>query len=323
LSHKNTGDFEPEVFKGRADLSERRLQSQLNKSNQFGNGKSVTLDARSVSKKSAAWLEPNRTVLLDNGVVIDAKQASLMGIKPKKSAGNLPLQWTLEGLQLESNNAALPGWAKRASGKSQYSSKTKSVDQEFVTQVAQAFSLEDVVEAILDRSKKEFVGNATLAKSTVQAIERIRMESGRALETKLVAGVEKRLNARQQKAGKAGKAGKHSALSFTGLKPLAVGQAAQREESPDKISKLAKQLENLVLLAEDNKRDEARQGVRMAEDSHAAVAEGKGSVGREDERDASIDIDALMQEALFAFEQEMSLKKLRAFDETSNPDKWW
>jgi hypothetical protein len=143
------------------------------------------------------------------------------------------------------------------------------------------------------------------------------------LETKLVAGVEKRLNARQQKAGKAGKAGKHSALSFTGLKPLAVGQAAQREESPDKISKLAKQLENLVLLAEDNKRDEARQGVRMAEDSHAAVAEGKGSVGREDERDASIDIDALMQEALFAFEQEMSLKKLRAFDETSNPDKWW
>jgi hypothetical protein len=323
LSHKNTGDFEPEVFKGRADLSERRLQSQLNKSNQFGNGKSVTLDARSVSKKSAAWLEPNRTVLLDNGVVIDAKQASLMGIKPKKSAGNLPLQWTLEGLQLESNNAALPGWAKRASGKSQYSSKTKSVDQEFVTQVAQASSLEDVVEAILDRSKKEFVGNATLAKSTVQAIERIRMESGRALETKLVAGVEKRLNARQQKAGKAGKAGKHSALSFTGLKPLAVGQAAQREESPDKISKLAKQLENLVLLAEDNKRDEARQGVRMAEDSHAAVAEGKGSVGREDERDASIDIDALMQEALFAFEQEMSLKKLRAFDETSNPDKWW
>jgi hypothetical protein len=136
----------------------------------------VIFDVLSVSKKSAAWLEPNRTVLLDNGVVIDAKQASLMGIKPKKSAGNLPLQWTLEGLQLELNNAALPGWAKRASGKSQYSSKTKSVDQEFVTQVAQASSLEDVVEAILDRSKKEFVGNATLAKSTVQAIERIRMD---------------------------------------------------------------------------------------------------------------------------------------------------
>ena len=116
---------------------------------------------------------------------------------------------------------------------------------------------------------------------------------------------------------------KHRALSFTGLKPLSVGQASQRDESPDKISKLAKQLENLVLLAEDNQRDEARQGVRMAEDSHAAVAEGKAVAGRDDERDASIDIDALAQEVLFAFEQELSLRKMRSFDESSNPDVWW
>ena len=310
FSGKNHDDFESEALKGVPDLSSvSRLRSKAKK---FGNAKSVQFDSASISKKSATWLEPNRTVLLDNGVVIDAKQASLMGIKPqKKSTGNLPLQWTLEGLQLESNNSALPGWAKRASGKPQY--KNKSVDQEFVSQVTQASSLEGVVEAILDRSKKEFVGNATLAKSTVQAIERIRKESHRALETKLVAGI----------SSKQRRSAKHRALSFTGLKPLSVGQASQRDESPDKISKLAKQLENLVLLAEDNQRDEARQGVRMAEDSHAAVAEGKAVAGRDDERDASIDIDALAQEVLFAFEQELSLRKMRSFDESSNPDVWW
>ena len=311
-----TNDFEAAALKGIPDIASMgRLQSQAQK---FGSAKSVQVTAASIQKKSATWLEPNRTVLLSDGVVIDAKQAKMMGIKPqKRSVGNLPLQWTLEALQLESNNSALPSWAKRASGKPQYASKAQSVDQAFVSQITNSSNLEDVVEAILDRSKTEFVGNATLAKSTVQAIERIRNESHRALETKLVAGAEKRIGAKRQRSAK------HSSLSFTGLKPLSVGQAAQRERKDDKISKLAQKLENLVLLAEDNRRDEARQGVRMAEDSHSAVAEGKSGGESQQSRDHSIDIDALAQEVLFAFEQEVALRKISSFDESSNTDVWW
>ena len=311
-----TNDFEAAELKGIPNIASMgRLQSQAKK---FGSARSVQLTVDSIQRKSATWLEPNRTVLLSDGVVIDAKQAKMMGIKPqKRSAGNLPLQWTLEALQLESNNSALPAWAKRASGKSQYTSKAQSVDQEFVSQIAKSSNLEDVVEAILDRSKTEFVGNATLAKSTVQAIERIRNESHRALETKLVAGAEKRIGTKKRQSAK------HSSLSFTGLKPLSVGQTAQRERKDDKISKLAQKLENLVLLAEDNRRDEARQGVRMAEDSHSAVAEGKSAGETQQSRDHSIDIDALAQEVLFAFEQEVALRKISSFDESSNTDVWW
>ncbi len=104
---------------------------------------------------------------------------------------------------------------------------------------------------------------------------------------------------------------------------MSVGQAAQRERKDDKISRLAQKLENLVLLAEDNRRDEARQGVRMAEDSHSAVAEGKSGGESQQSRDHSIDIDALAQEVLFAFEQEVALRKISSFDESSNTDVWW
>ena len=88
------------------------------------------------------------------------------------------------------------------------------------------------------------------------------------------------------------------------------------------MSKLAKQLESLVSLAEDNRRDEARDGVRMAEDSHDAIAEGQ-SDAKGEERDYAVDIEALRQEVMRAFEQEMSIRSLRSFENSQNTDPWW
>jgi hypothetical protein len=111
---------------------------------------------------------------------------------------------------------------------------------------------------------------------------------------------------------------------FTGLKPISTASPTETgaAQGVDKVSKLAKQLESLVSLAESNRRDEARDGVRMAEDSHDAVAEGQAA-GAAEERDFEIDIAALRQEVLSAFEQEMSLRSLRSFNNNDNTDPWW
>jgi hypothetical protein len=36
-----------------------------------------------------------------------------------------------------------------------------------------------------------------------------------------------------------------------------------------------------------------------------------------------VDIDALRQEVLMAFEQELSLRKIRTFNDSNNQDIWW
>jgi hypothetical protein len=60
----------------------------------------------------------------------------------------------------------------------------------------------------------------------------------------------------------------------------------------------------------------------MAEESHDAIAEGQAGAKGE-ERDYDVDIDALRQEVMQAFEQEMSIRSLRSFDNSNNTDPWW
>ena len=111
---------------------------------------------------------------------------------------------------------------------------------------------------------------------------------------------------------------------LTGLKPISMTAPTASGEAAgtDKVSKLAKQLESLVSLAESNRRDEAREGVRMAEESHDAIAEGQ-ALSKGEERDNAVDIEALRQEVMRAFEQEMSIRSLRSFENSNNTDPWW
>ena len=60
----------------------------------------------------------------------------------------------------------------------------------------------------------------------------------------------------------------------------------------------------------------------MAEDSHDAIAEGQ-SDAKGEERDYAVDIEALRQEVMRAFEQEMSIRSLRSFENSQNTDPWW
>ena len=106
--------FVPQTISGDAKLSSNEIAMF------GGQAKSVQLNVGDVQGQQARWLQPNRTVVLDNGTVIHAKVAKRLGMDIKAaSKQNLPLSWTLEGLQLKSDHQSLPTWAKRASGKPQ------------------------------------------------------------------------------------------------------------------------------------------------------------------------------------------------------------
>ena len=113
-----------------------------------GQAKSVQQALEMFKVDEPRWFEPNRTVVLDNGTVIHAKMAKRLGLDVKASSKeNLPLSWTLEGLQLKSDHKSLPTWAQRASGKPQV-----KASPEFLVALAKASSAEDVAEVILQNS---------------------------------------------------------------------------------------------------------------------------------------------------------------------------
>ena len=330
LSHKDTPStettqkyvtglgFVPETISGDAKLSSSEIA-------QFGASQAVQLSVADVKGRKAQWLQPNRTVVLDNGTVIHAKVAQRLGIQPTRQAGtgNLPLSWTLEGVQLQSDHKSLPSWAKRASGKPQV-----SASPEFLMALAKSNTAEDVAQVIL--SNMGAGTEAILPKTAMTVIDQIRREAHRGLESlsEQVAAQEESIvrsrGPRDRSRRRVSRTARAVMDGFTGLKPISTATPTETStaQGVDKVSKLAKQLESLVSLAESNRRDEAREGVRMAEDSHDAVAEGQ-AVGGAEERDYEIDIAALRQEVLSAFEQEMSLRSLRSFNNNDNTDPWW
>lgn len=307
--------FTAETISGDVHLSSKDVnQTELRK---YGKAKEVVLSIKDVQGKKASWLEENKTVLLDDGTVIHAKVAKTLGITPKKTVQQLPLQWTLEGVQLQSDHKSLPTWAKRASGKPQV-----HASPEFLVALAKTSSVEDVAQVILDHSS---ASDAVLPSSARGAIEQIRKEAYKSIQEHQERYASE-ASPREKGYGQTRQSKRVHALldSFTGLKPSISTATAQpqSELQTDKVGKLAKQLENLVSLAENNKRNEARQGVRMAEDSESAVREGQGTAEAK-EKDYTIDIEALRNEVLMAFEQELSLRSIRSFNEPNNTDNWW
>ena len=321
LSRKDTSvagfGFVPQTISGDAKLSSNEIAMF------GGQAKSVQLSIGDVQGRRAHWLEPNRTVVLDNGTVIHAKMAKRLGLDVKASSKeNLPLSWTLEGLQLKSDHKSLPTWAQRASGKPQV-----KASPEFLVALAKASSAEDVAEVILQNSGRSQDG--ILPKTAMTAIDQIRREAHRSLQDMVSAQQEiaeytTARTGRDRTRRRVSRTARAVADGLTGLRPISTAAPASSGEAQvsDKISKLTRQLESLVSLAEDNRRDEARQGVRMAEDSHDAIAEGHVEAQGE-ARDYAVDIEALRQEVMRAFEQEMSIRSLRSFENQNNTDPWW
>ena len=198
---------------------------------------------------------------------------------------------------------------------------------EFLIALAKASSAEDVADVILQNSGRSQDG--ILPKTAMTAIDQIRRQAHSSLKDMAnyqqeVAEQATLRTGRDRSRRRVSRTASAVVDGLTGLKPISTSGPSSSGAAPgtDKVSKLAKQLESLVSLAENNRRDEAREGVRMAEDSHDAIAEGQ-SDAKGEERDYAVDIEALRQEVMRAFEQEMSIRSLRSFENSQNTDPWW
>ena len=80
----------------------------------------------------------------------------------------------------------------------------------------------------------------------------------------------------------------------------------------NKVTQLAKRLQELIAMAESQNRSGARQQVRMAEDSNAAKAEGQSApTSAESGRDASADIDTLTRQVTEQVTHELGVRRER------------
>ena len=112
--------------------------------------------------------------------------------------------------------------------------------------------------------------------------------------------------------------------SFTGLKPISTAQAQPTVLQDDKLSKLTRRLEDLILVAEQQGKKEAQQGARLAEDSSQAIEEGRGEPqGDEGGANEQIHLDALYRDVLHNVENAMNLRKVLRFDNDDQFDGGW
>jgi hypothetical protein len=108
---------------------------------------------------------------------------------------------------------------------------------------------------------------------------------------------------------------------YQGLKPRST--STSRSGGDDKVMKLARRLKGLIHLAERGRRGEARGGVRMAEDTKEARAEGQGV--REATRGLAepLDIDRLGQDVLEVVQRELEIRRERRLEDPDESDIWW
>ena len=92
----------------------------------------------------------------------------------------------------------------------------------------------------------------------------------------------------------------------------------------NKVTQLAKRLQELIAMAESQNRSGARQQVRMAEDSNAAKAEGQSAPTSADSgRDASADIDTLTRQVTEQVTHELQVRRERRQEDPDGRSIWW
>ena len=113
------------------------------------------------------------------------------------------------------------------------------------------------------------------------------------------------------------------ARGMTGLNPRG-SSASASSPAMNKVTQLAKRLQELIAMAESQNRSGARQQVRMAEDSNAAKAEGQSAPTSADSgRDASADIDTLTRQVTEQVTHELQVRRERRQEDPDGRSIWW
>jgi len=241
------------------------------------------------------------------------------------------LDHTLDAVERGEIDGALPVWARRSAGEP----LVRGSGGDLIAALAKADAPEEIIRVIVERGASLGAVAAALPRPMLQVIEHIRAEAqaerlldeaggGDAAD---LAGSTLRQAASPSAGGSSGGGGGFSRSSVRvvrGFTNLGRGAKAQDGLGMNKMTKLARKLQDLILLAENQQRDAARRQVRMAEDSVAARSEGQGSPaapGASGNR--QIDLEALFHEVLEGAMREMELRRERRQEEGDERNVWW
>ena len=133
-------------------------------------------------------------------------------------------------------------------------------------------SVDDVIRIVFERGNKDLPSMTKLPREAARVITQIRQEAHtvQAQRSELKQEVEQHARSGEKRRRSA-----RVVSGFTGLRPISTAQTDVQQARTDKVVELAKRLENLVSIAENNSKKEAQMGARLAEDHHDAIEEGQ------------------------------------------------
>jgi hypothetical protein len=214
----------------------------------------------------------------------------------------------------------MPIWAQRSTGRPRIGGS-----EELVTQLASASAPEDVVQVLMGQGDAVRRATSSLSQPVIQVIQQIKTEAARA-EIEAVREQEV-LSTETIRARTSRREGVRSSTrvvrGMTGLNPRGTGGRASGQ-AMDRVSKLAKRLQELIAMTEGQNRSGARQQVRMAEDSGAAKAEGQSAQADSGKgRDSTADIGSLAREVTEQVTRELEMRRERRQEDPDGRSIWW
>jgi hypothetical protein len=225
---------------------------------------------------------------------------------------------TVNGVEQGLVHNEMPVWAQRSTGRPLIRDA-----KDLVSELAKASAPEQIVQLLMSDGDSVRRATSSLPQPVIQVIQQIKTEAARSEHEVQEQFVTETETARRRGARSGGvRSTARVVRGMTGLKPGGSSRAASG--SMDKVSKLAKRLQELIAMAESQNRGGARQEVRMAEDSAAAKAEGAASPTQADDgRNVSADIDNLAREVTEHVTRELELRRERRQEDPDGRNIWW
>ena len=218
----------------------------------------------------------------------------------------------------------MPIWAQRSTGRPRIAGA-----DDLVQQLASASAPEDIVQVLMDSGDAARRATSSLPQPVIQVIQQIKTEAARIEgETQREQRQERTIPSTETVRARASRReGVRSttrvARGMTGLNPRG-SSASASSPAMNKVTQLAKRLQELIAMAESQNRSGARQQVRMAEDSNAAKAEGQSApTSAESGRDASADIDTLTRQVTEQVTHELQVRRERRQEDPDGRSIWW
>ncbi len=228
---------------------------------------------------------------------------------------------TVQGVGTGAVNTAMPVWAQRSTGKPRISGA-----DDLVSALSKASDTDEVMGVLMGQTANLSQVASSLPSPVVQVIQQIQTEAGRVADTAQQAASTENVASSQRGAAPHQRGAARSTTrvvrGFTGLRPNRSGGSSSA--GMGKVSALAKRLQELIQLAENQKLSTARREVRMAEDSAAAKSEGQGPVAEEGGgQESALDVNALTQEVTEAVQRELEMRRERRLEDPNGRSIWW